>query len=320
MRRKITAEAERALAERIWAAEDAAREALRAIPSSEQILGTVGTRRWSTRARGVAILGIALSTAIEQSPRAPSLRHARTAWAEADRFRWELALTAERVITPEATKIARAVGMDADDLRSEGAFGLYDAAVRFDPAKGIRFMTYAKWWVRARMTRAVDRGGRAIRIAGGAVETRRQLWQAENELRKKGSAPTLDAMAALVGVSVDRAREVLNSGDVVSFEIPINEEGGTMGDTIPSSGASPEEAVGFHGEIARLGRAILQLPNDRYRTVLVRRFGLDGEEPRTLAEVGKEIGFSRERVRQIEEEAMGQLRSLVRRSRADIVA
>jgi RNA polymerase sigma factor (sigma-70 family) len=236
----------------------------------------------------------------------------RQAWSRAEALTWELALSALHVVGPEAAKIARASKLDESDLFNEGTIGLHDAAVRFDPRLGIRFATYAKWWSRARMTRAVDRGGREIRLSGIAVEQRRRLRQVEQELGRRGTPATLAEVAEGAGVSEGRARELLSSGEVVSLDSPVDDGPKTrrLEEVLPATGNDPEGTVGSFEQIDRLREALDTLTDERQRYVLRRRYGLDDGEPRTLAQVGQELGVSRERVRQIESDALQDLRSL----------
>ncbi|MEQ1564833.1 MAG: sigma-70 family RNA polymerase sigma factor [Myxococcota bacterium] len=271
---------------------------------------------WRTRAERVLRLRAAVCELDRASRHDPGLHEvserARAAWERTEALTWELALSALHVVGPEAGKIARASKVDESDLYNEGTIGLHDAAVRFDPELGIRFPTYAKWWARARMTRAVDHGGREIRLSGIAVEQRRRLRQVEHELGRRGEVATLAEVAARTGVSEARARELLATGEVVSLESPVDDGPKTrrLEEVLPAEVGDPEAEVEGQRALLALWQALEQLSDERQRYVLRRRYGLDGQEPLTLAEVGRELGVSRERVRQIESAALQDLRSL----------
>jgi RNA polymerase sigma factor (sigma-70 family) len=312
---RISPRRESELGAAIREAEEAVHEAVRDVQVCEEALGKRFTGSWKTRADRVVRLAAAVQALDEAASDDPGLREnaeqAKAAWERAEGLTWELALSALHIVGPEAAKVARASRVDESDLVTEGTIGLHDAALRFDPDLGIRFATYAKWWARARMTRAVDRGGREIRMSGIAVEQRRRLRQVEQELARSGVSPTLAEVAAGAGVSELRARELLQTGEVVSLDTPVDDGPKTrrLEEMLASVGTDPEERTVANQEVDWLRVALDELPDQRQRYVLRRRYGLDDGEPRTLAQVGEELGVSRERVRQIESEALRDLRS-----------
>jgi RNA polymerase sigma factor (sigma-70 family) len=189
------------------------------------------------------------------------------------------------------------------------------AARRFDPDRGIRFATYARWWVRAQMTRALETTGRTVRVPGGAVEQARNLRIAAGRFEREGVQYTIEDLAREVGLDAERAEFLLSQGHVVSMDEP-GEDGGTLGDRIPSEDEAgrPEERAIQKDVMDRISDAMGGL-DPRERFVIEHHYGLIGGETHgdshTMAEIGKSIGLSRERVRQIEAAAIHRLRGIV---------
>ncbi|MBW1880670.1 MAG: sigma-70 family RNA polymerase sigma factor, partial [Deltaproteobacteria bacterium] len=192
---------------------------------------------------------------------------------------------------------------------------LLRAAKRFDPDRDIRFSTYARWWVRAQMTRAIDHTGRTVRLPGCAVEQTRNLRKAIRNFETAGAAYTVADLAIEVGIDERRARFLLSQGQTVSLEEPVEEgprprsvEQFLSDETVPDPDM---EAIRVQ-EIRRMLDGLGEVLSDRHRYVLMRRYGLEDDRFRTLSEVGKGMDLSRERVRQIEREALNRLRDHAR--------
>ena len=306
---KMTAEDEKETALEIMKIEARIHDLVRTLPGGEDFVKRqLGGKRASTRASKVDRLHAAI---VELGPERPAvLDEARQLWRRTEELRWKLAMSAVRVAHGEARKLARNAFLSHADLVQEGIIGLLRAAKRYDPSKGTRFSTYARWWVRAQMTRAIDHA-RTVRVPSSVLEQARNLKKAMRMLETEGNEFTTADAARIADVDVEAAGQLLHTNQTtLSLQEPLGTDGDeqtTLEAVLASDAPGADAQLLSKQQDEVLSRIIQELP-ERQHAILVRRFGLDDGERKSLGSIARDLKLSRERVRQLEKEAIRSLR------------
>ena len=232
-------------------------------------------------------------------------RHERKGREAKDAF-----LTANlRLVVANARRYANTSGIDFLDLIQEVNLGLIRAVEKFDWRKGFKFSTYATWWIRQAITRAIADKSRTVRIPVHLHDTLAAVRAAQASLKAElGREPRPDEIAEEAGVTVDKVELALGVADTVSLEQPIGEDGAQLGDFIEDEDAADPVQLTEEMDVANsLRKSIERLP-DREGRILALRYGFYDGVPRTLEEIGDEFNLTRERIRQLEKLALCRLR------------
>jgi RNA polymerase sigma factor (sigma-70 family) len=236
-------------------------------------------------------------------------RRLQAAVAEGEAARTRFTAANLRLVVSIAKRYQTA-GLGLLDLVQEGNVGLMRAVDKFDPERGFKFSTYATWWIRQAITRALADKGRTIRVPAHVGEAVASLTRAGTDLaRRLGREPTVDELAAATGMAAERIAEYRTAvHETVSLSAPLGEDRGELADLLADDTAEePFAATAASLEQATLTTVLRRL-NERERRVLRLRFGLDGATPWTLEDIGRDLDLTRERIRQIEAKALTKLR------------
>ncbi len=307
-----TFEEEVQTAERIRAAETRLRALLSDIPAARPILTLRPTRVERTRGGEVERLKVAVDVAVAAAQKSARLRSkalaARRVLAELERDQWDLAMSARTVAHVEARRLRNPL-VSAEDLIQEGYIGLLRAAQRFDAERNIRFATYARWWVRAQIIRSIETKGRMVRLPGGAVEMIRKIRTIRQRYAQEGRTVDIDTLAHETRLERQRVAELLQlEGGLHGQDVdPDNEDNPIQ---LHDERELPDEAIGRQEAFDHVMRFVDSKLDERERRILEQRYGLVGDDHRTMSDIGEELGISRERVRQIQSAALAYLRSV----------
>ncbi len=253
--------------------------------------------------------------------REDEVRLAKRIEAGDKRAKEELAEANLRLVVSIAKKY-RGCGLPFLDLIQEGNLGLMKAIEKFDYKKGYKFSTYATWWIRQAILRAITNRSRTIRVPTHINELIRKIYQVErSHLKEHGEAPSPEELADELDTSVEniiKAKKTAQSMTSLDMPIGYDDDGSVLGDFIADRTAeSPERETFEHLLVQELEKALDERLTERERRILELRYGLNDYQPRTLDEVGLEFGISRERVRQIQKEALAKLQDSDLRKRLE---
>ena len=282
---------------------------------TDAALRAIGTHRLLTTSEELALTreieaGRTAAERLAEGNARPEERQALEAAEAAGEQAREAMTRANMRLVMSVARSYRGRGLPYEDLVQEGTLGLLKAIDRFEPARGYRFSTYATWWIRQAIRRALVEQGRSVRLPEHVVGFLGQLRKAAQTLEQQFGRPaTVEELAATTETTVDKVEVALAASLLPSsLDAPMTEDGATLGEIVADDQASSAETV-EEGALRESVRAALADLPERQRLVLALRHGLDGHERHSLAQVGEKLAVSRERARQLEVAAIKHLRA-----------
>ena len=229
------------------------------------------------------------------------------AFAEGDK---DLLIKSNLRLVVSIAKHYKNQGLSFQDLIQEGTIGLIKAIEKFDTTTGYKLSTYATWWIKQSISRALTNQARTVRIPAHLIEKLSKINKAKRELEQEfDREPSAAEVAAVVGMTEEKVAELLKvTQPTTSLETPVGEEDTQLGDLIADEDNISVEDQAEYTMLKAQVSTMLTTLTDREREVVVKRFGLDGNAPKTLEGIGDELGVTRERIRQIESKALRKLR------------
>ena len=230
-----------------------------------------------------------------------------------DKAAREKLLNANLRFVVSVAKKFRGQGLPLSDLINEGNIGLITALDKFEPEKGYHFISYAVWWIRQSIMKALSEKGRAVRLPLNRTNELMQIQKAQKTImhERETSDPSVDDIVEMTGLDKTLVSDLLTiSSEMVSFDSPVRkgeESDSTFGDFIEDEADGPE-MVFMDSSLKKDVRSLLSVLSDKEKDIITRRFGLDGEKPMSLKEIGDVYGLTKERIRQIEKRALERLR------------
>jgi len=300
---------EHSMIHQVHALETRASEAIAQVPDAAQMRDHFTDPKLTTRQGFLHALEETVEYFLESSEISPvakqAVRRAKTLLTQAVAIRWDLVLAIEGLVRKEARRFSRLGYLGYDDLMQEGYIGALNAARRFEPSRRVRFPTYARWWIRANITKSIERQGRLVRIPGGAVELMRNIRRSIADQEQAGLQPDLNMVANDLGISRARVDQLLSYKGAVSLD-KENIKGQTMDIPDENLYVNPEYRVIQNSSFEACSNLVMQL-DGRQKYIIERHFGIHGQEVTSLQQIGMDLGISRERARQLQKIAISRI-------------
>jgi len=262
------------------------------------------------------LLGEILSTTKEYLEQNPASKRAKDLQEEITRLHTEINLASNQLVEANLDLVTRIAGLQKyrqlpyTDRVQEGNLGLMKAVARFNYKMGYRLATFASWWIHKNVAQAVQSQSRTVRLPVSMQKLRGKIFSAFYTLkRRKGDDPSPEEIAEHIGESLPKVLEAMATADEsISLETPVGDDGSVLADFIKDENARDPYVSLVEMEMARMARQVLARLTNRERKILTLRYGLEDGEDRSMAEVGRLLALSRERIRQIEKRALERLR------------